>query len=104
MMNRSKLTIRQVTEMRKLRATGVSLSELAARYDVSDVAIHRHVKDVPPPPGGWKKSGSPRRFDRARAARLKAQGATYAELGARFGVSPWSVFKGLKAHRAQEAA
>jgi IS30 family transposase len=101
---RKHVTIREHHAMRRLRAEGVTLMELAAQFGRGDSTVHRHVHDVPPPPQGWVPACPKRRFDRKLAADLAAKGLTYAEIGERLGVTGPAVHKALQKMQREQAA
>lgn len=72
----------------KLRAAGASYKEIAAKVGVNNVTIWKYLKtpEVVVPP---RRQLSLERQDVAR--RMKQEGATYAQIGERFGVSAQSV-------------
>jgi len=81
----NKLTARAVSKIRRDWIAGVSLSDLAAEHDVTDAAIHYHVRglarEAMPP------KGRPPSFDHKKALKLFDYGLSMAEIARRFGVS-----------------
>jgi transposase-like protein len=73
-------------EARRLRATGMSVRQIAEALSVrSTSAVQRWVADIPPP--GW--TGRPNAKDalRARAREMRTAGQTYPQIAIELGVS-----------------
>ena len=105
MIGSAKVNIRQHNAMRAMRAQGMTLREIADQFpDISDIAVYHHVRDVPPPPGGWSKGGGPRKFDRKTALRLRDTGLSYAKIAKRLGVAPATVWFAIRDERKGLAA
>lgn len=101
---RVKISDAQHEEIRRLRADGLSLSELSARFGCSNATILRHAGDVPPPAKGWARpSGPKRKFDYQQAWALMRQGMTSPKIAERYGVSPQAVRKALLVARKEAA-
>src|SRR4051794_31463539 len=97
------VTARMASEMRRQRARGMTRSDIAAHHGVSEGAVQRHTKDVPPPPQGWMRPGRKRIVDREQAARLRQRGYTLSAIAERYGVSAVAVSSALRAGSANIA-
>lgn len=51
-------TAKEVKRMRELRRAGYSIAAVAALMDVNWNSVYYHIRDIPPPPGGWHRGGA----------------------------------------------
>lgn len=56
---RKRVTMPERTRMRDMRKRGYSLSEIGKVCGRDDITVLNHVRDIPPPEGGWKRGGRP---------------------------------------------
>ena len=71
----------RVSEIQTLRAEGLSLRQIGDRFGVSNTTIFRLLARVQP------RKGDAPTVDCEEARRLQREGMTYAEIGARLGIT-----------------
>ena len=92
----SKLTAREVSDMKRKRAEGWSLMDLAAHFDIEKSTAKHHTDDVTVPEGKRPLAHRPRSIDYGKAQELKARGMTNKAIASRLGVSRVTIWKALK--------
>lgn len=87
-----------VATMKAMRAKGHSISEICAAVGHGRNCVHTHTKDIPMPYGPLR-SGPKRKLPTAIARKMRAEGATYRQIAARFGCSATTVHAALSGRR-----
>lgn len=85
-----------VAAIRKARESGMSVTAIAAEFDIDPATVSKRCRGIPQPAGIGP--GRRRSFDHAKAARLRASGLTMPTLSARFGVLESSLYRAIRKH------
>lgn len=86
------ITAKQRGEIRRMRAEGVSRRQVAARLGVTESAVQRHARDVPPPPGGWAVGRHEPTLNHDKILRMRRAGFSLREIAQDVGCSQAAVF------------
>lgn len=91
-------TLADIRAMVALREKGVPQKVIAYKLGFSRTTVQTYIKDVPPPPGGWRKGGQKSKLNRPFAERLKRAGFTYREIAQELGCCEKSAENLIKGH------
>jgi transposase len=91
---RYRLTIKDVTEIRRQWSANMPAADIAARFDISPGCIYHHCKDIKRPK---QTAGRKKACNHDKVRELIGRGHTLSEVSSRFGIRRESVWRIVKA-------